>query len=439
MTSLETLYQHYLSHPIVSTDSRNIPEGCIFFALCGEHFDGNDYALEALQKGASYAVVDNPDLPEDERLLLVDDSLLALQELAALHRAKLSKPVIAITGTNGKTTTKELCAAVLSTSYKVLYTEGNLNNHIGVPLTLLRLREEHDFALIEMGANKPGDIAELCEIAQPNYGIITNIGEAHLAGFKSIIGVERTKAELYEWLRQHDGKAIRKEEDERLIRLSQGIPSVSYGQSQEATIRATRSQSNSSLYLHFTWEAPAIKVAKQEQTTQLVGDYNLDNALAAIALGLFFGVDVKQIKQALSAYQPNNHRSQYIQTAHNELIVDAYNANPSSMRVALENFVALPTDKAKLLILGDMNELGERAEEAHRSIYDLVAPLIQGGSMQALFCGPQWTQFLAKEQVQCFPDIEALSTYLNTHRPEQKLILIKGSNSIKLSSLSSQL
>lgn len=435
MVSIEELYQLYTEHPIVSTDSRKIVSGCIFFALSGEHFDGNQYALEAIEKGAAYAVVDDEELAGHPQLLLVDDSLLALQELAALHRAKLSKPVIAITGTNGKTTTKELTAAVLSTTFNLLYTEGNLNNHIGVPLTLLRLTEQHDFALIEMGASKPGDIAELCEIAQPNYGLITNIGEAHLEGFQSILGVERTKAELYTWLREHDGKVIRREEDERLTRLSQGIPAVTYGTSSEAVIRAELKEQEDNMYLNFTWSAPAIQIDAQDQATNLVGAYNLDNALAAIAMGLFFGVSVASISKALSSYQPSNSRSQLTQTERNTLIIDAYNANPSSMHTALDNFAAIQSSKPKLLILGDMNELGSASEEAHHTLYNKI----RSYGLEAIYCGPIWSTLLANTEESIFANADKLAEYLSANLISDHLILIKGSNGIKLNQISTLL
>lgn len=435
MNTLEQLYQHFLQHPEVSTDSRKISEGCIFFALTGANFDGNQYALDAIAQGASLAVVDDESLPEHQQLMLVDDVLLTLQELAALHRATLSKPVIAITGTNGKTTTKELTAAVLSTTFALLYTEGNLNNHIGVPLTLLRLRPEHDFALIEMGASKPGDIDELCQIAQPNYGLITNIGEAHLEGFQSIVGVERTKAELYNWLRGHEGKVIRREEDERLARLGQGIPAVTYGQAAEAVVRGRAITSPDSLYLELEWEAPAIQIAPQRQSTQLVGAYNLDNALAAIAIGLFFGVEPRHINEAIAQYRPSNSRSQLVQTERNRLIVDAYNANPSSMQTALRNIFAQPCQQSLVLILGDMNELGTSALAAHADIYALIQAERQSRAIQALFCGPIWTQYLADTEEQCFSDAGQLAQHLQQQPIADSLILVKGSNGIKLGSI----
>lgn len=435
-TDIQTLYQYYLQHPIICTDSRHISAGCIFFALKGSNFDGNAYAEEALAQGAAYAVVDNEELEPHRQLLLVDDSLLALQELAALHRATLSKPVLAITGTNGKTTTKELVAAVLTSEYKVLYTEGNMNNHIGLPLTLLRLREEHDFAIVEMGASKVGDIAELCAIAQPNYGVITNIGEAHLEGFGSIVGVERTKAELYQWLKKTDGKVFRREDDARLSRLSEGLPAVTYGQSVGATIQAELFPANEGMYLSFVWQAPIISVGKQEQRTQLVGDYNLDNALVAISVGLFFGLEAEKINQAIEAYKPNNSRSQYIQTERNELILDAYNANPSSMRAALVNFFEhIDSSRERVLILGDMNELGDRATEAHMSLYELLCTRYKGRYDRVYFCGSIWFALLRNKSEHCFADTQTLLQTLNTDAIRGKLILIKGSNSYQLQTL----
>lgn len=433
MITIEDLYSIFLDYPSISTDSRRVSSGCLFFALSGERFDGNQFALSAIEQGAAYAVVDSEELPDHPQLLRVEDSLLALQELAALHRAKLSKPVIAITGTNGKTTTKELTAQVLGTSYNILYTEGNLNNHIGVPLTLLRLKEEHDFAIIEMGASKPGDIDELCQIAQPNYGIITNIGEAHLEGFQSIIGVERTKGELYAWLREHDGKIVRKENDERLARLGKGIPAVTYGQGADAVVQG-RLTEDRGVFLSFDWSAPAISIAPQHQSSQLVGAYNIDNALAAISLGLFFGVEPHKIVEAIASYSPNNSRSQFIETSKgNHVIADAYNANPSSMSIATKNFLSLQSGRSKVLILGDMNELGASSEEAHIKLFrDLIEPHLSE-TCKLILCGPIWTSLLKDyEGIQTFADHVALMEYLREYPIEQSLILIKGSHGIKL-------
>lgn len=437
MITIHELYSIYLEHPTVSTDSRRIEAGSIFFALRGDRFDGNAYALEALTQGAAYAVVDDPGLPEHPQLLRVADSLTALQELAALHRATLSLPVIAITGTNGKTTTKELAAAVLSHSYNLLYTEGNLNNHIGVPLTLLRMRAEHQLVLIEMGASKPGDIEELCVIAQPNYGIITNVGKAHLEGFGSIEGVAATKGELYDWLREHGGKVIRKEEDTLLAEIGAGIPTVSYGQSEQAVVRGYLSTSGSSMFLEFDWEATAIGLERRHQQTQLVGAYNIDNALAAIALGLFLDVPAEAIGDAIASYHPSNSRSQLIESQHNVIIADAYNANPSSMRMALDNFCAITSPRPRLIILGDMNELGEASGYAHRELLDRLRPLADTGT-EVYLCGPIWVE-IASGVLPTFADTSALMAYLEEHRPEGRLILVKGSNGIGLGRIIPQL
>lgn len=428
--TIQELYKLYEQHPAVCTDSRAVAAGGIFFALRGERFDGNLYAEAAIAAGAAYAVVDAPELADRPRMIYVEDSLTALQELAALHRATLSLPVIAITGTNGKTTTKELAAAVLSRSYNLLYTEGNLNNHIGVPLTLLRMTRAHQLVLIEMGASAPGDIDELCQIAQPNYGIITNIGLAHLEGFGSIEGVEATKGELYDWLRTHDGKVIRREEDPRLTRLGRGLPTVSYGQSAAAVVRG-EAVDGADIFLTFDWGAAAVGLPIRRQMTQLVGQYNLDNALAAIALGLFFDVPADDIADAIAAYVPGNSRSQLVRTAHNEVIADAYNANPSSMRTAIENFVAIPSERPRLIILGDMNELGEASREAHQRLMELLERWYLPTGGELMLCGPQWMA-LAPEGVRTFADVEALSNSLSQERPAGRLILVKGSNGIGL-------
>lgn len=428
--TIHEIYELYQKHSIVTTDSRRVPEGSIFFALRGERFDGNAYALQAIEQGAAYAIVDDETLEAHPQLIYVEDSLLALQELAALHRATLSTPVIAITGTNGKTTTKELTAAVLSRSYNLLYTEGNLNNHIGVPLTLLRLKPEHNLALIEMGASHPGDIAELCQIAQPNYGVITNIGLAHLEGFGSIEGVEQTKGELYGWLRTHDGKVIRKEEDERLARIGRGLPTVSYGQSSDAVVQG-RIVPSEDMYLTLEWGAEVIGLPVRRQTTRLVGGYNLDNVLVAVSLGLFLDVPETEIMSAISAYTPSNSRSQLIISEHNEIIADAYNANPSSMRSAVDNFLSIPSPKSRLIILGDMNELGREALGAHQTLLQSLETSYVRAGGELLLCGPLW-QAVAGETHRTFATAELLADYLVDNRPSEKLILVKGSNGIHL-------
>lgn len=442
MTTQE-LYQIYLSHPIVSTDSRRIEKGCIFFALRGERFDGNAYALAALESGAAYAVVDDASLEEHPRLIRVEDSLVSLQELAALHRATLSLPVIAITGTNGKTTTKELAAAVLSQGYRLLYTEGNLNNHIGLPLTLLRMTREHQLVLVEMGASKPGDIDELCQIAQPNYGIITNIGKAHLEGFGSIEGVASTKGELYDWLRENDGKVIRLEDDEWLAMLGEGIPTVSYGLSPQATVQGRVVSHTSSRYLSLEWSVPALEIPARQIDTHLVGDYNINNVLAAVALGLFLDIKPEAIDTAIASYCPSNSRSQLIQTSRNIVVADAYNANPSSMKMALEAFAQAESEHPRLYILGDMNELGTASDYAHREVLQWLEMHLGQGE-EAWLCGPNFMR-LADEQmgssvgVRAFEDVKALGEYLSAHPPLHRSVLVKGSNGVGLGKIIPQL
>lgn len=435
MISIEELYAIYLRHPEVSTDSRRIPAGGLFFALRGDRFDGNLYADAALEAGAAYAIIDDPQQAHHERKLLVEDSLRTLQLLAAYHRDQIGLPVIAITGTNGKTTTKELTAAVLSQSYSLLYTEGNLNNHIGVPLTLLRLRPHHQLALIEMGASKPGDIAELTDIAHPNYGLITNIGQAHLQGFGSLEGVRRTKGELYDYVRAHEGTVCYHATDATLEAMSQGIQRISYGTSPESTVQGQLlPHTGDGLFLRFSWRVPALGEEEYEVTTQLVGDYNLPNALAAVALGTFFDVPQAKIQEALERYQPSNSRSQFILTPRgNRLIADAYNANPSSMKTALENFLQLPAKEGeRIAILGDMNELGASSLQAHQGLLQELSASTT--PLQLILCGPEWTK-VAGDRDEVFPDVEALSAYLQQHPVSESLVLVKGSNGIRLGTL----
>ena len=436
MITIEDLYKLYLSHPIVSTDTRKLPEGCLFFALRGANFDGNKYAGTALEAGAAYAIIDEADQLIDERTILVPDALEALQLLAAHHRRALGIPVIAITGTNGKTTTKELTAAVLSQSYDLLYTEGNLNNHIGVPLTLLRLTPEHQLALIEMGASKPGDIAELCAIAQPNYGLITNIGQAHLEGFGSLEGVRRTKGELYDSVRAREGILFYHEEDEVLRQMSLGTERISYGSSPKAYVQGVASPSTGeSLFLHFSWSCPILEMSPREVQTQLVGDYNLANALAAIAIGLYFDVPSDKIDEALTSYCPSNSRSQLIHSERgNQIIADAYNANPSSMRTALSNFLAIePALRPRIVILGDMNELGASSHEAHQELYQKLSSTTTP-PLEIYLCGPHWREELG-DQPQVYPNVEELIAHIEAHPITKSLILVKGSNSIHLGKL----
>lgn len=429
--SLSELYQLYLEHPVVTTDTRDCPEGSLFFALRGANFDGNAFARQALQSGCAYAVVDDPcvceavSASEASRYILVDDVLTTLQQLAAYHRRHLGIPIIQITGTNGKTTTKELTAAVLATKWHVLYTQGNFNNHIGVPKTLLRLNSAHQLAVIETGANHPGEIAELSALVDANCGLITNVGRAHLEGFGSFEGVIHTKGELYDYLRQKPGAFIFLDGDNpHLAPIAEGIPAVTYGLPGKGyDVEGEIVACNPWLQFRFRVKGGEWHTVQ----THLIGSYNLTNALAALAVGMRFDVSPEQAAQAIAAYVPSNNRSELLRTAHNELIVDAYNANPTSMRAALENF-ALISHPHKMLILGEMRELGAVSAEEHQKV---AAQALSLGAEAVWFVGEEFQPY--SEGAQWFPDVEAVKTALSGGaKPAERLILIKGSNGTKL-------
>ena len=429
--SLSELYQLYFEHPVVTTDTRDCPEGSLFFALRGANFDGNAFARQALQSGCAYAVVDDPcvceavSASEASRYILVDDVLTTLQQLAAYHRRQLGIPVIQITGTNGKTTTKELTAAVLATKWHVLYTQGNFNNHIGVPKTLLRLNSAHQLAVIETGANHPGEIAELSALVDANCGLITNVGRAHLEGFGSFEGVIHTKGELYDYLRQKPGAFIFLDGDNpHLAPIAEGIPAVTYGLPGKGyDVEGEIVACNPWLQFRFRVKGGEWHTVQ----THLIGSYNLTNALAALAVGMRFDVSPEQAAQAIAAYVPSNNRSELLRTAHNELIVDAYNANPTSMRAALDNF-ALISHPHKMLILGEMRELGAVSAEEHQKV---AAQALSLGAEAVWFVGEEFQPY--SEGAQWFPDVEAVKTALSGGaKPAERLILIKGSNGTKL-------
>lgn len=428
MIDIEHIYTCFKECTGISTDTRQCKRGMMFVALRGEHFDGNMYAKNALEQGCRYAIVDCAAIadPFDERYLLVDNSLQALQQLAKYHRRTIGTTIIGITGTNGKTTTKELIAAVLSRKYNIHYTQGNLNNHIGVPLTLLQLTAEHEIAIVEMGASHPGDIKELVEIAEPNYGLITNVGIAHLQGFGSLEGVISTKSELYDYLRTTERRTIFLNTDNHhLYHIAQGLRTITYGQSEEADICGRFI--NCAPYLRFQWKRRG--GAWHEVATRLIGNYNIDNTLCAAAVGVYFDVSETDISAVLANYAPTNNRSQLIQTGRNTLIVDAYNANPTSMRAAIDNF-ALMEGTRKMLILGDMKELGEATAAAHQEIIDRLnkCNLDEVWLVGSAFAATQHT-------LRSFADAEEVKTVLNTECPTGRTILIKGSNSMKLASL----
>ncbi len=404
----------------VSTDTRNLPAGCVFFALHGERFDGNKFALQALEQGASLAVIDDPEVylqaqrsssPQGDlqgaanlpRLLLVEDTLLALQDLARAWRRELGLPIIGITGTNGKTTTKELLATVLSTKYNLHYTQGNLNNQIGVPLTLLQITRAHEIVIVEMGASHPGDIKELVEIAEPNYGLITNVGRAHLEGFGSFEGVQRTKQELYDYLVAHNGTIFRNADN----------PYLSEMENQSTQCYTTL---HNSTQLYTTGSMPS--------GTNLVGEYNAENVSAAMCVGEHFGVSHERALEAIRQYVPTNNRSQSMQTASNQLIVDAYNANPTSMLAAINAF------KGDTYILGAMRELGEYAHLEHQNIVNMLA---ERKADTVFLVGEEYLQTTAPYPV--FENVEQLHKYLEDNPIKGKHILLKGSRSTRMEKL----
>ena len=432
MMDLTILYDLFRRCPGgVTTDSRNCPQGSLFVALKGENFDGNRFAASALEKGCAYAVVDDAACcpAGDSRYVLVDDCLHALQQLARHHRRVLGTPLIGITGTNGKTTTKELTAAVLARSHRVLCTQGNLNNHIGVPLTLLALKPEHTLAVVEMGASHPGDIKELVDIAEPDCGLITNVGKAHLQGFGSLEGVMRTKGELYDFLRTRpDAFIFLHKDDPDLCRMAGELPALCYGSDPELYVCGRLL--SCSPFLRFAWKGAE---DWHEVQTLLIGSYNLPNALAAVAVGRRFGVSEADICDALSAYVPRNNRSQLRRTSCNVLIIDAYNANPTSMRAAIDNFARMEAPH-KMLILGDMLELGADSALEHQRIVDHLASY---GLTDVVLVGAQFGA--TRHSCPSFPDVAGLSDWLQTHKPVGKTILIKGSNGIRLGTVAEAL
>ena len=468
MVDIKKLYELYQQHPVITTDSRDCPEGSIFLALKGETFDGNKFALQALEKGCAYAIVDDPDLftvyglqftddytggseglaskstvnrkpsTVNQNLILVDDCLQTFKDLAREHRRQFDIPVIGITGTNGKTTTKELIAAVLSQKYNVLYTQGNFNNDVGVPKTLFRLTKEHEIAVIEMGASHPGDIKTLAETAEPTCGLITNVGRAHLQGFGSFEGVIKTKCELYDFLRSRQDSLIFINADNEYLMDQIGddeeiwmTPYSTDPDNWYSCISGEVIECNP--FLKFRWREPLMVLEEEGRSTkwhkvqtQLIGSYNIDNLLAAIAVGINFGVDRKKICAALEEYTPSNNRSQMTVTAKNHLIVDAYNANPTSMHAALDNFSLIQADH-KMAILGQMGELGEESDKEHRMLVDRLE---SSGYDEVWLVGANFRDIPCPFRK--FHDVEEVKAAIAADCPQGFYILIKGSNSNKL-------
>ena len=379
---------------LVSTDTRNLPAGCVFFALHGANFDGNKFAQQALEQGAALAIIDNPEYALPEGTLIVDNTLLALQDLARAWRRELGLPIIGITGTNGKTTTKELLATVLSTKYNLHYTQGNLNNQIGVPLTLLQITRAHEMAIVEMGASHPGDIKELVDVAEPNCGLITNVGRAHLEGFGSFEGVQQTKKELYDYLREHQGFIFRNMDNPYLAQMAGDLQTVPY------------------------------TTGIMPDGTNLVGTYNAENISAAICVGEYYGVPREQALEAIRQYVPTNNRSQNVQTANNQLIVDAYNANPTSMQAAINAF------KGDTFILGAMRELGEYTHLEHQNVVNMLA---ERKADLVYLVGEEY--HLTTSPYLIFDTVEQLHDYLQANPLTNRTILLKGSRSTKMEKL----
>ena len=428
---IQQLYQIYQQHPVITTDSRDCPPGSIFFALKGESFDGNKFAASAIEKGCAYAVIDNAEYKKDDRFILVDDVLQTFKDLAREHRRQFNIPVIGITGTNGKTTTKELIASVLSEKYNTLFTQGNFNNDVGVPKTLFRLNEQHEIAVVEMGASHPGDIKTLVETVEPTCGLITNVGKAHLQGFGSFEGVKKTKGELYDYLKAHDALVFINGNNEHLLQMAQSrdiCRAIEYGTQEDCQVNG--SIISCAPFLKFQWNSNVDGInVQQEIQTHLIGSYNIDNMLAAIAIGLHFGVSPEQIHHALSNYIPTNNRSQMEETGKNHLVVDAYNANPSSMKAALDNFHLMEVSP-KMAILGDMRELGEASAEEHQKAVDLMQ---EYGFENIWLVGDEFGN------TQCnyrkFKDVEEVKAAILSEQIKGYYILIKGSNSTKLHEL----
>ena len=419
--NIERLYEIYQQYPSIQTDSRKIKAGDLFFALKGPNFNGNLFAKQALDAGAAYSIVDESSVVKDERIILTDDVLQTLQLLARHHRRQFKIPFVAITGSNGKTTTKELVHAVLSSKYKTYTTQGNLNNHIGIPLTILQVKKDAEMAVIEMGANHRGEIAAYCQYTLPTHGIITNCGKAHLEGFGGIEGVKKGKGELYDFIRETGGTVFAMWDYSYLREMSKGIATVIKYGTTEADYVGNILQAEPFLSVSMS-----NGVMIPDINTKLVGDYNLPNVLVAVAIGDFFKVPQEKIKEAIELYTPSNSRSQLLNWKSNQIILDAYNANPSSMKLAIENFAHLHADK-KLLLLGGMAELGKESIQEHESIVDLIKKYkwsdvaLVGGDFQKI-----------NHPCKKFNNAQEAGQWLNRLELTNAYLLVKGSRSMQM-------
>ncbi len=425
MSTIENIYQAFLKSTGVSTDSRNCPKGAMFIALKGERFDGNKYINAVLASGAAYAISDDRLYEELDNVFVVENTLKALQDLARYHRRQLNVPIIAITGTNGKTTTKELLAAVLSMKYNIKATAGNFNNHIGVPLTLLSFGKDVEIGIVEMGANHVGEIRELCEIAEPNYGMITNVGKAHLEGFGSFEGVKIAKGEMYDYIHKIGGVIFINKDNEHLLKMAKlNTDRYEYGGDGEVYGKVV----DVAPFISIEWSSKKNK-SKYKVQTNLIGGYNLENIISAVAIGVQFELDPLEINKAIELYQPTNNRSQFVETKFNKVIMDAYNANPSSMDVALRNFSKVQA-QSKTIILGGMKEMGADAEGEHAKLVELIKVLnfnkvyLVGEEFKALCDGDA--------SINWFADNESLTAFFNENPLKENYILVKGSRSNQL-------
>ena len=432
---IKELYKLYQQHPQITTDSRDCPEGSIFLALKGESFNGNIFAESAIEKGCAYAIIDEPEYKKDDRFILVDNCLQTFKDLAREHRRQFDIPIIGITGTNGKTTTKELIRAVLSECYNVMATEGNFNNDVGVPKTLFRLNKDHDIAVVEMGASHPGDIKTLVEAAEPNCGLITNVGRAHLQGFGSFEGVCKTKGELYDFLCAHECPVFVNRDNEHLMQMinERRKPETDiyyYGQSDNSDILIRGEVVSCAPFLKFRWREQDADAGYTSEwltvQTHLIGAYNLDNMLAAITIGYVNNIPFDKINHALENYVPTNNRSQLTETEHNHLIVDAYNANPTSMKAAIDNFRLMEVSP-KMAILGMMGELGDVSQEEHQKIITLLE---DARFDEVWLVGSEFQK--VKSPFRTFANVDEVKQAVAQEQPIGRYILIKGSNSTHL-------
>lgn len=430
MSSIEELYKTYLKHTAISTDSRTIAPDGLFFALKGVNFNGNLFAESALQKGGAFAIIDDANLKKNPRYILVDDVPKTLQNLASFHRDHLFIPVIAVTGSNGKTTTKELISDILSKKYKTIATRSNLNNHIGVPLTLLSITQDTEIAIIEMGANHPREIRFLCDLAKPNYGIITNIGKAHLEGFGSFEGVINAKTELFQYLKEHQGMAFINADNPLLMDYSTGLKKFTFGEHSLADYTGRLTDTRSMVKFEIDPGGKRIPVH-----SHLYGSYNFENLMAAASIGHYFKIGPEEIKSAIENYMPSNNRSQILETSHNLLILDAYNANPTSMEIAIENF-SKTEYRNKIVILGDMLELGAYSENEHLNILKLLEEKEFKG---IYLVGPVFTKLCMKNEWICFQDSELARLWFDHHKMEGATVLIKGSRGIRMEQIAAVL